>query len=124
MSTFSFIWCFQKAQPNGRAVAGPQEEAIVSEEIVPHHQPPPLEAKAEKVAEVIYCTNDIGQHLHHNMVTCPDHPYVSMKMAVFAGFVCKVLRLKAISSEPYYFWHPPQYNAVEKTPRFLTVTLQ
>lgn len=53
---------FQKAQPNGRAVAEPQEEAIVSEEIVPHHQPPPPEVKAEKVAEVISCTKDICQH--------------------------------------------------------------
>ncbi|KAG7237305.1 hypothetical protein INR49_032488 [Caranx melampygus] len=42
----------KKAQPNGRAVAEPQEEAIVSEEIVPHHQPLPSEVKAEKVAEV------------------------------------------------------------------------
>ncbi|XP_056237350.1 protein LYRIC-like isoform X4 [Seriola aureovittata] len=42
----------KKAQPNGRAVAEPQEEAIVSEEIVPHHQPLPPEVKAEKVAEV------------------------------------------------------------------------
>uniref|UniRef100_A0A3Q1EMY4 Metadherin b n=1 Tax=Acanthochromis polyacanthus TaxID=80966 RepID=A0A3Q1EMY4_9TELE len=53
----------KKAQPNGRAVAEPQEEAIVSEEILPHHQPPPAEVKAEKVTEVIskcatilYCT--------------------------------------------------------------------
>ncbi|XP_051813135.1 protein LYRIC-like isoform X2 [Acanthochromis polyacanthus] len=38
-------------QPNGRAVAEPQEEAIVSEEILPHHQPPPAEVKAEKVTE-------------------------------------------------------------------------
>ncbi|XP_071325346.1 protein LYRIC-like isoform X2 [Trachinotus anak] len=38
----------KKAQPNGRAVAEPQEEAIVSEEIVPHHQPLPPEVKAEK----------------------------------------------------------------------------
>ncbi|KAM3873492.1 protein LYRIC-like [Diretmus argenteus] len=43
----------KKAQPNGRAVAAePQEEAIVSEEIVPHHQPSPPEIKAEKVSEV------------------------------------------------------------------------
>lgn len=42
----------KKAQPNGRAVAEPQEEAIVSEEILPHHQPPPAEVKAEKVTEV------------------------------------------------------------------------
>ncbi|KAI3361482.1 hypothetical protein L3Q82_013630 [Scortum barcoo] len=41
----------KKAQANGRAVAEPQE-ATVSEEIVPHHQPPPAEVKAEKVAEV------------------------------------------------------------------------
>lgn len=41
----------KKAQPNGRAVAEPQEEAIVSEEILPHHQPPPAEVKAEKVTE-------------------------------------------------------------------------
>lgn len=42
----------KKAQPNGRAVAEPQEEAIVPEEMVPHHQTPPPEAKAEKIAEV------------------------------------------------------------------------
>lgn len=48
------IFPLQKAQPNGRAVAEPQEEAIVSEETVPHHQPPPPEAKAEKVVEVIF----------------------------------------------------------------------
>ncbi|KAM4633542.1 protein LYRIC-like isoform 2-T2 [Polymixia lowei] len=42
----------QTAQPNGRAVAEPQEEAIVPEEIVPHHQPPQPEVKAEKVSEV------------------------------------------------------------------------
>ena len=54
-----FMCVLQKAQPNGRAVAEPQEEAIVSEEIVPHHQPPPPEVKAEKVAEVISCTKDI-----------------------------------------------------------------
>uniref|UniRef100_A0A3P8SFN8 Metadherin a n=1 Tax=Amphiprion percula TaxID=161767 RepID=A0A3P8SFN8_AMPPE len=41
----------KKAQPNGRAVAEAQEEAIVSEEIVPHQQPPPAEVKAEKVTE-------------------------------------------------------------------------
>lgn len=41
----------KKAQSNGRAVAEPQEEAIVSEEIVPHHQPLPTEIKSEKVAE-------------------------------------------------------------------------
>ncbi|KAK5862791.1 hypothetical protein PBY51_018151 [Eleginops maclovinus] len=40
------------SQPNGRAVAEPQEEAIVSEEIVPHHQTPPPESKAEKAAEL------------------------------------------------------------------------
>ncbi|XP_069392763.1 protein LYRIC isoform X1 [Paralichthys olivaceus] len=41
-------------QPNGRAVAEPQEEeeVIVSEETVPHHQPTTAEVKAEKVAEV------------------------------------------------------------------------
>ncbi|XP_072251011.1 protein LYRIC-like isoform X2 [Leuresthes tenuis] len=38
-------------QPNGRAVAESQEEAIEAEEIVPHHQPPPPEVKTEKVAE-------------------------------------------------------------------------
>lgn len=42
----------KKAQSNGRAVAEPQEEAIVSEETVPHHQPPQPEVKAEKVAEL------------------------------------------------------------------------
>ncbi|XP_034384606.1 protein LYRIC-like isoform X2 [Cyclopterus lumpus] len=42
----------KKAQPNGRAVAEPQEEAIASEEIVPHHQTPTPEVKAEKVAEL------------------------------------------------------------------------
>ncbi|XP_068590670.1 protein LYRIC-like [Cebidichthys violaceus] len=42
----------KKAQPNGRAVAEPQEEAIASEEIVPHHQPPTPEVKAEKVSEL------------------------------------------------------------------------
>ncbi|XP_024861067.1 protein LYRIC-like isoform X2 [Kryptolebias marmoratus] len=41
----------KKAQPNGRAVAEPQEEAIVSEEIVPHHQPAPPEGRTEKTAE-------------------------------------------------------------------------
>ncbi|XP_023127234.2 protein LYRIC isoform X2 [Amphiprion ocellaris] len=41
----------KKAQPNGRAIAEAQEEAIVSEEIVPHQQPPPAEVKAEKVTE-------------------------------------------------------------------------
>ncbi|KAI9520784.1 hypothetical protein NQZ68_013189 [Dissostichus eleginoides] len=41
-----------KSQPNGRAVAEPQEEAIESEEIVPHHQTPPPESKAEKAAEL------------------------------------------------------------------------
>uniref|UniRef100_A0A665TTU0 Protein LYRIC-like n=1 Tax=Echeneis naucrates TaxID=173247 RepID=A0A665TTU0_ECHNA len=42
----------KKAQPNGRAVAEPQEETIASEEIVPHHQPLPAEVKAEKALEV------------------------------------------------------------------------
>ncbi|KAM9851657.1 uncharacterized protein ACBR49_004813 isoform 2-T2 [Aulostomus maculatus] len=42
----------KKAQPNGRTVAEPQDEAMVSEEIVPHHQPPPAEAKSEKIADV------------------------------------------------------------------------
>ncbi|GLD48677.1 protein LYRIC-like protein [Lates japonicus] len=41
----------KKAQANGRAVSEPQEEAIVSEEIVPHHQPLPPEIKTEKAAE-------------------------------------------------------------------------
>ncbi|KAI4811945.1 hypothetical protein KUCAC02_014806 [Chaenocephalus aceratus] len=41
-----------KSQPNGRAVAESQEEAIESEEIVPHHQTPPPESKAEKAAEL------------------------------------------------------------------------
>lgn len=59
---FFFTRAFQKAQANGRAVAEPQEEAIVSEEIVPHHQPPPPEVKAEKVAEVIRCTKDTTAH--------------------------------------------------------------
>ncbi|XP_029694682.1 protein LYRIC-like isoform X2 [Takifugu rubripes] len=40
-----------KTQSNGRAVAEPQEEAKVSEELVPHHQPPPSEVKAEKIPE-------------------------------------------------------------------------
>lgn len=44
---------FQKAQPNGRAVSEPQEEATVSEETVPHHQQPPAEGQAEKIPEVI-----------------------------------------------------------------------
>nr|XP_061804900.1 protein LYRIC-like isoform X1 [Nerophis lumbriciformis] len=36
----------KKAQPNGRAVAEIQEEdAIVTEEVVPHHQPPSVQAK-------------------------------------------------------------------------------
>ncbi|XP_068425892.1 protein LYRIC-like isoform X2 [Clinocottus analis] len=42
----------KKAQPNGRAVAEPQEEAIASEKTVPHHQPPTPEVNAEKVAEL------------------------------------------------------------------------
>ncbi|CAN9514024.1 unnamed protein product [Ophioblennius macclurei] len=42
----------KKAQPNGRAVSEPQEEAMVPEETVPHQQAPPAEAKAEKAAEV------------------------------------------------------------------------
>lgn len=42
----------QAAQPNGRAVAEPQEEAILAEESVPHHQAPPPEVKAEPVSEV------------------------------------------------------------------------
>ncbi|XP_067365044.1 protein LYRIC-like isoform X2 [Channa argus] len=41
----------KKSQPNGRAVAEPQVEAIESEETLPHH-PPPQEAKADKAAEV------------------------------------------------------------------------
>lgn len=44
---------YQKTQSNGRAVPEPQEEAIVSEELVPHHQPPPSEIKAEKIPEVM-----------------------------------------------------------------------
>lgn len=56
---FIFTYSFQKAQPNGRAVAEPQEETMVSEEIVPHHHPPQPEVKADKVAEVICCTDDI-----------------------------------------------------------------
>ena len=43
-------------------MAEPQEEAIVSEEIVPHHQPPPQVVKTEKVAEVICCTKDMTTH--------------------------------------------------------------
>lgn len=42
----------KKAQPNGRAVPEPQEEAIASDEIVPHHQPLTPEVKAEKAAEL------------------------------------------------------------------------
>lgn len=42
----------KKAQPNGRAVAEPQVEAIETEETVPHHHSLPPEAKADKVAEV------------------------------------------------------------------------
>uniref|UniRef100_A0A1A7Y9E7 Metadherin b n=1 Tax=Iconisemion striatum TaxID=60296 RepID=A0A1A7Y9E7_9TELE len=41
----------KKAQPNGRAIAEPQEEAIVSEELVPHHHTPP-EVKTEKASEI------------------------------------------------------------------------
>lgn len=41
----------KKAQPNGRAIAEPQEEAIPAEERVPPHQPPPPEVKNEKIAE-------------------------------------------------------------------------
>lgn len=44
---------FQKPQPNGRAGAEPQEEAMVSEETVPHHHSPPPEVKTEKAAEVL-----------------------------------------------------------------------
>ncbi|TNN72916.1 Protein LYRIC [Liparis tanakae] len=38
-----------KAQPNGRAVAEPQEEAIASEETVPHHQSPATEVKVAEL---------------------------------------------------------------------------
>uniref|UniRef100_A0A4W6F3F8 Uncharacterized protein n=1 Tax=Lates calcarifer TaxID=8187 RepID=A0A4W6F3F8_LATCA len=68
-------------QANGRAVSEPQEEAIVSEEIVPHHQPLPLEIKTEKAAEVICCTKDIWQHIQHNVVG-PKHLYVSVVISV------------------------------------------
>lgn len=48
-----FIFSFQKAQPNGRAAAEPQEEAIAAEETVPHQQQQPAaEGKAEKASEV------------------------------------------------------------------------
>ncbi|KAM6910221.1 LOW QUALITY PROTEIN: protein LYRIC-like [Xenentodon cancila] len=40
-----------KAQPNGRAVSEPQEEAIASEEVVPHHQQPPADVAAGLVPE-------------------------------------------------------------------------
>uniref|UniRef100_UPI0037E73EC9 protein LYRIC-like n=1 Tax=Semicossyphus pulcher TaxID=241346 RepID=UPI0037E73EC9 len=42
----------KKAQPNGRAVTEPHEEAIMSKESVPYHHSPPPEAKAEKVTEL------------------------------------------------------------------------
>ncbi|XP_056300475.1 protein LYRIC-like isoform X1 [Pseudoliparis swirei] len=44
-----YLHSFQKAQPNGRAVAEPQEEAIASEETVPHHQPPTPEVKVAEL---------------------------------------------------------------------------
>ena len=49
----------QAAQPNGRAVGESQEEAILSEEIVPHHHPPSPEVKAEKAAEVTSCGHKV-----------------------------------------------------------------
>ncbi|XP_075952679.1 protein LYRIC-like isoform X2 [Anarhichas minor] len=39
----------KKAQSNGRAAAEPQEDAIASEEIVPHHQSPTPEVKATEL---------------------------------------------------------------------------
>lgn len=63
---YIFTCAFQKAQSNGRAVAEPQEEAILSEKLVPHHQPPPSEVKAEKVAEVINCIDETMPHTDHN----------------------------------------------------------
>lgn len=74
-SHVNLLHLFQKSQPNGRAVVEPQEEAIVTEEIVPHHHPPTPEVKTEKAAEVIHCSNTIiaGQihidftyYIYHN----------------------------------------------------------
>lgn len=72
-----FTCSSQKAQSNGGAVAEPQEEAIVPEEIVPHHQQPPSQVKAEKIAEVVwvFC---LLQHTDHNMMS-----------AGHLGFMCR-----------------------------------
>lgn len=82
-------------------MAEPQEDAIVSEEIVvPHHQPPPAEAKADKASEV--------NVLHLFVMDAPCFVFLN-------GLHLSHIILRG----------PLQRKAVQgKTPGFLTVTLQ
>ncbi|XP_068180473.1 protein LYRIC isoform X2 [Antennarius striatus] len=62
----------KKAQSNGRAIAEPQEEAIVSEEIVPHQQPPPSEVKPEKAGEGKKSKKKVKQAVKENKTLTAD----------------------------------------------------
>ena len=109
---------FQKAQSNGRAVAEPQEEAIVSEEIVPHHQPPPQVVKTEKVAEVICRPSDMTTHGQR-----PEH--LVRWNGVPRLCLYKLLHMAPVACQSHhYFVGCLSRRAAQKSPFFSRCPLQ